>query len=53
MWPEKVFNNHGRDFEKMDWNPTEVFISFSTAIGMATMKELMQLDEIYASEKCR
>lgn len=49
-WCRAVCREHGMKYE-MDWTRESVKKMFGACIDVATMRELMRLDDIYASEK--
>ena len=51
-WCRRVCQNHAIKYE-MDWTRESVRSMYRTCIDIATMSELMDLDNIYASEQIR
>lgn len=49
-WCDRVCSNHGINY-KMDWTRESVKSMYRTCIDIATMDELRDLDEIYATER--
>ena len=52
-WCSRVCLNHGIEYKIMDWTRESVKHTYRTCIDIATMEELMALDDIYAAEKLR
>jgi len=50
-WAHSVFTSHGIAHPSCDHSLTGVYIFYSDAIRVATMKELLRLDNLYATEK--
>lgn len=49
-WCSRVCRNHGIEYNP-DWTRESVKKTYRACIDVATIKELMDLDNIYASEK--
>ena len=49
-WCDRICRQHGIEYV-MEWNRESVKQMYRACIDAATMRELMQLDNIYAAEK--